>query len=292
MTLAAFRQALAFLDGRGDTQAGAVGTAMLSLARHRLGVAGRAFEAIRRLVKARKRPRHGMAPRAQRTIELLKSPGRRRAVLTLPQRTAASVARRPGAPVADALRVQSALALELLIQTALRIGNVAAIELGRHLRFVRSGAHATAHLTFEPHEVKNGTALAFELPAATVTLLETYLRDHRGHLVESGSSFLFPGRGDRPKTTSRLSAQVSRLVDDATGVSLTAHHFRHLAAVMTLEHDPTNYEGARQLLGHRTLKTTVAYYAGEERAAHVRRYDALVERERTAAAEPRRGRRA
>lgn len=43
---------------------------------------------------------------------------------------------------------------------------------------------------------------------------------------------------------------------------MTVHQFRHLCAKHLLDADPGGYVSARQLLGHRNVKTTVNYYAG------------------------------
>ena len=52
---------------------------------------------------------------------------------------------------------------------------------------------------------------------------------------------------------------------------------------------PGDYESVRQLLGHRSLATTVEHYTGVERAANLRRYDALIEGLRAARAPAGRG---
>ena len=54
------------------------------------------------------------------------------------------------------------------------------------------------------------------------------------------------------------------------GIVMTPHQFRHLSAKVLLDAEPGSFETARQLLGHKNLKTTVAAYAGidSRRAAH------------------------
>jgi integrase len=43
-------------------------------------------------------------------------------------------------------------------------------------------------------------------------------------------------------------------------VRITAHQFRHAAGVIILQEQPGNYELVRQILGHRSLSTTIRCY--------------------------------
>jgi integrase len=108
------------------------------------------------------------------------------------------------------------------------------------------------------------------------------VRDYRPALTGPDNPFLFPGRGTGAKAAHRLSEQIRDHVYTQTGLRVTTHSFRHIGVKLMLESAPTNYESPRQFLGHRSIATTVQHYAGEERAAHIRRYDALIESQRTA----------
>ena len=43
---------------------------------------------------------------------------------------------------------------------------------------------------------------------------------------------------------------------------LTAHQFRHAVAAIFLKENPGQYEIVRQLLGHRSIQTTMNFYVG------------------------------
>ncbi len=53
---------------------------------------------------------------------------------------------------------------------------------------------------------------------------------------------------------------------------MPAHRFRHAAAKIFLDRNPGQYEVVRQFLGHKDIKTTIAFYAGTESASAARYY--------------------
>jgi integrase len=61
------------------------------------------------------------------------------------------------------------------------------------------------------------------------------------------------------------------------GIVLTPHQFRHLSARVVLDRHAGEYETVRQLLAHKSLKTTVAAYAGIDCRRAARRHQELVE---------------
>jgi integrase len=65
----------------------------------------------------------------------------------------------------------------------------------------------------------------------------------------------------------RLAERVTAELLDATGVHLTPHQFRHLLARYYLDRNPTGHEVVRRFLGHSSIKSTVDYYASQDRVA-------------------------
>jgi integrase len=238
---------------------------------------------LSRLVARVRPPRQGLTEKNRGILRQLDNPARRHDLLTFPQTVLTEVRRQPEITYRNALQLQVALAVELLLMTGLRRANLAGLHLEQHLRWTCSPRGNTVHLVLEGHEVKNGQALAFPLPVESTHLLEMYVRDYRPALTGPDNPFLFPGRGTGAKAAHRLSEQIRDHVYTQTGLRVTTHSFRHIGVKLMLESAPTNYESPRQFLGHRSIATTVQHYAGEERAAHIRRYDALIESQRTAA---------
>ena len=53
---------------------------------------------------------------------------------------------------------------------------------------------------------------------------------------------------------------------------MNPHLYRHIAAYFYLEAHPYDYETVRRLLGHRSIETTMMFYADLDRVMASRRY--------------------
>ncbi len=82
-----------------------------------------------------------------------------------------------------------------------------------------------------------------------------------------------------------MSNQIAQLTFEMTGVRVTAHQFRHICALLYLQHHPGDYETARRFLGHKKIETTIRFYAGMEGEAAVALWDDTLAKIRQAAAE-------
>jgi len=162
----------------------------------------------------------------------------------------------------------------LLLNAPIRVQNLASIELNRHVIEVGSRRERRVHLHFPAREVKNTNDLEFPLMPESGDLLDLYVAVWHPILCDGQASpFLFPGdRPDRPKGKGTLSAQIKELVFAYTRFDMPAHRFRHAAAKIYLDHNPGQYEVVRQLLGHKDIDITIAFYAGAETASAARHY--------------------
>jgi integrase len=96
-------------------------------------------------------------------------------------------------------------------------------------------------------------------------VIAEYVRDHLPVLARgSKGTWLFPGEDGRHKCSALLGRQITAAVKKHCGIKVTAHQFRHVAGTLILNAHPGNYELARRLLGHRSVRTTVQYYCGLE----------------------------
>ena len=233
------------------------------------------LQAIRRQVDLKEK---GMTPRNRARLRQFDDPENLRRLIDLPQAIVRTLPRGEAPSYDQAIRVQSALAVSFLTTAPMRMKNLAGLRLGRHIVQTRPGG--VRQIVVPAEEVKNRTALAFEVSDALGDVMEVYLARCRPVLSGDPDGFLFPARKGGAKTPAQLAAQIKRTVEQETGIDLNAHAFRHLAAKLFLAEHPGEYETVRLLLAHKSIATTVNSYCGLEQADALRRYDALIDRHR------------
>jgi integrase len=102
----------------------------------------------------------------------------------------------------------------------------------------------------------------------------------RPKLVRAANDWLFPGEAAEPKQAAGLSKQIAEAVKREIGVRLTAHQFRHLAGFLYLRRNPGGHEVVRRLLGHKSIETTIRFYAGMEVSEAILHYDRHIQHRR------------
>ena len=189
-------------------------------------------------------------------------------------------------PQRAALRFQWALAVQILLVAPVRLGNLARLELGRHLLASGTDRRLRYHLLLPGEEVKNGWPIDLPLTAEASAMLELYRTRVRPVLAPTNSNWLFPGENGRAKALVTLGGQLSRFLARELGLRLTTHQFRHLVGFAHLRRKPGEHEVVRSLLGHRSIETTLRHYAGLEGAAAARHYDETLRAAASQAASP------
>lgn len=250
-----------------------IAVALKSMARHWLNVDRDHLEQLTAICPRLNPGKSGLTEKNRERLRQFDDPRNRSLLLHFPQSQLREVLRYDRGHRRDALKVQIALAVEMLMMAPVRIGNLAAINIDRHLQWSRAGLQGLVHLVIPGEEVKNGEPLEFELPADTVALLDTYLKRYHPRLVDGPNPWLFPGRNGKPKSTALLGHQIAEMVFQATGLRVHVHLFRHIAAKLYLDANPGGYEVVRRVLGHRSIETTAQFYSGFETAAAARHYD-------------------
>ena len=194
-------------------------------------------------------------------------------LLTLPQRIIAQVGRRHAIRRRDAVRVELAIAVAILLSIPLRAGNLAGLRLDRHLHVVGD----RTFLSISPDETKNAVAIEAELPARLAQQLQTYIQHYRPILIEAPSPWLFPGQNGARRPSGGFGQQLSDFVAREAGAVMTPHQFRHLAAKFFLDQHPDGFETVRRLLGHKSIETTMRYYHEFESVRASKRYAAVLD---------------
>jgi integrase len=228
---------------------------------------------LRMMARKLKVTQHGMTARNREAMRAFDDHVAVEALLGLPLRILREVRASGRTGYREAKMIQTALAIELLLNAPVRVQNLASIDLDRHRLEVGSRGNRTVHLHFPAAEVKTATAVEFPLMKESVELLEIYVAEFWPLLSAGPNRHLFPGKlAHRHKGNGALSSQIKELVHAYTRLDMPAHRFRHAAAKIYLDRHPGEYEVIRQLLGHKDIKTTIAFYAGAESASAARHY--------------------
>jgi integrase len=259
--------------GKSGPRISNIATYLPTLAR-RLDVSEETVTRLRKMAAKLRVTQRGMSERNREALRAFDDEEAVKALLGLPARIVDEVHKSGRKTYRKAKLIQTALAIELLLNAPVRIQNLASTEVDRHLVDLSTRRERRVHLRFPAHEVKNTVDLEFPLMVEAVDLLDLYLVVWRPILFEEQDSpFLFPGkRPGRPKCTTVLSVQIKEVVFARTRLAMTAHRFRHAVGKIFLDRNPGQYEVVRQLLGHKSIKTTIAFYAGAETATAARHY--------------------
>ena len=247
-----------------------------TLARHIVGVEEDHYQQLASLCD-RLDPKHvGMSEKNRGRLRAFDDPRNVALILNLPKRVIDRTRHNDLGIARDALRMQWAVAVEILLMAPIRLKNLVGLHIDHHIQRTRA-SDGTVHLVIPGEQVKNGEPLDYCLPRETTELLDIYLRDFRPRLCTPENPWLFPGRAaNRPKSDHTFSVQLKRFIQNETGLEVHVHLFRHLAAKLFLDQNPGQYESVRRHLGHRSMETTLRAYAGMETAAASRHFDATI----------------
>jgi Phage integrase family len=182
-------------------------------------------------------------------------------VVNLPFRMMAEARRqRARAPVQSAVMAQLAVAIAILTIVPVRIKNLTEIRLGLNLS--KPGRLGSDYwLNFPDYDVKNRMKLDYALDEYITPLIDEYIHDFWPILLRGrNEDYLFPGMRSGAKGKVSFSGQITKRVLKLTGLRITAHQFRHAAGAIILQEQPGNCELVRQILGHRSLSTTIRCY--------------------------------
>ncbi|NKX48841.1 site-specific integrase [Rhodobacteraceae bacterium R_SAG8] len=163
--------------------------------------------------------------------------------------------------------VMAALAHEIMLLRAPRSANFTNIQL----KWIGwQGDEAT--ITVPAVEVKmrsaKDTGLTIPLNEITSQLLRSYVDKIRPMTLQENDKsnpFLFPCQGLRGFKPNRpyksILKRLCRDVHTTVGVKINPHLYRHLIGWVWLREDPDRLPDVQKLLGHKSLKTTLDYYA-------------------------------
>jgi integrase len=222
-------------------------------------------------------PYDGLTEKNFRTMQDMMDPARIERLILLPtvlMEAALKLKSKGKEPVKAARIAFRAVSLALLLYIPMRESNVLDLKLGEH--FHRAGVRRDriTNIMVDGSATKNRVPEMRNVPPELSKPLEAWLEHFREEFGSPGNPYLLPSP---VLPNSHMSAQAFRdLVRAETkqhlGTAMTPHQFRHFAAHFKLALNPQDYEGVRQLLGHKKLETVMRSYAGCQAAAALDSY--------------------
>lgn len=276
----AFRGLKAMLDRKGGQSSGMVhGMAytLLTIAKHHARLPDQDLDRLRDYCRRLKVPRAGMTEKNRKRLRQFDDADNLARLLLLPDELLREAKAKGTSPLRSANLAEVALAIELLLMTALRIKNLSTLHLDEHVSGTRSARQGVCHIAIDGREVKNGKTLEFELSGSTANLLETYVHQFRSRLAPPTCRWLFATRdGNGPVSPTVLSERIKRTILKRTGLTINAHLFRSLGGMIFLNRNPGAYEVVRQTLGHKHMSTTTSAYTGMESVSAAKLFDRTI----------------
>lgn len=153
---------------------------------------------------------------------------------------------------------RNTLMIALLTARPLRLKNLTALAIGRHM--LRNGLGWL--IAIPGSEVKNGQPLEFDLVESLVPYLEFYLRDVRPRIMESGQSSEYLWVAWNKESLSRREVYhcIVGTTERLLGVPINPHLFRDCAATSLSLVSTGAARAAAALLGHQHFATTERHY--------------------------------
>ena len=159
-----------------------------------------------------------------------------------------------------ATRMRDGLLIAVLASCPVRIANLMAIEIGRHLLFDGD----RYRLFFTEEETKTAHPYQAELSPALSPYIEIWLREHRRRLLAHGDGArtdrLWIDRWGKPMGEHAIRDQIEKRTRDAFGHHVWPHLARSIAATSFVDHDPDMVALVPDLLGHTVDQTAHKHY--------------------------------
>ena len=247
------RQPTAYLRGLALT--------LVAVARHWVKVSDEDLQELLRLKRKLGTTPSGLTEKNRRIVGHCTDPTMLRTLLKLPDALREQVRTRRLSPARRLQKMQIALAIELLLAAPMRLQNLATLRLDHQLQWP-AGRGGPVFITLRPDETKNDQPLEYPIEGHTRDLLHEYLDRYRAYAKVADTDWLFVHLDGTPMPAAALRDGITKATKRELGVAITPHQFRHLAAAITLDSVPGAIGMVRDLLGHRSIKTTINAYAG------------------------------
>lgn len=248
---------------------------MKAIARHHVKVGDDQLNELSGLCRRLQRGGPGLRAKNQARLEKLDDDSNLALLLNLPRFLVQLAAKSGLTSHRQALAIQAALCIEILLHAPMRMGNLSRISLDRHIRRAKVKGKDALLLSIPGEEVKNGRALFFELTGDALQIFDLYMQTYRPVLLRAASEYVFPAQDGGPKRVHTLSTLISSTIREHTGLTVHAHLFRSIAGKIHCMINPGDFLTLGHAIGD-SLQTAMKSYAQFEQKNAVRHYQASV----------------
>lgn len=176
-----------------------------------------------------------------------------------------------------AMDVMTAAAISLLLYVPLRPRNLAQLEIGTDFFDISaSKKEPSFRIDIPAAKTKNSKALTAEIKGPHAESIRVWLCEYRELIYACESTALFLNSDGGQRDPGKLGAHISARIFKLTGIRMTAHMFRHLAAKLILQQKPEAIYQVVQVLNHKKIETTKSFYCSPDNTESFKVYHDLL----------------
>lgn len=267
---------LARSDNKPTRQTHHVSGVLLAIGRHWANLNDSQLDRLKAICGKCRVKSAGMTKKNRDTLRLFDDERLTRDLLYLPDTLMRRALSKTEVSKRDAYLASQALAIAILTNAPIRIENLANIDIARNIVRQSNSRSQSVSLYFPAEGVKNDLEIELPLAPETARLLHTYLAKAWPVLAAAECRDLFPGKNGTKRSKVGFGMAIAKTAERELGVRVSPHQFRHIAGYLYLKQRPGDFETVRVLLGHKTLQTTIQFYAGMEISAAVQQFEEVV----------------
>lgn len=185
-------------------------------------------------------------------------------------------------------KVMLALAAHLMLTRAPRRSNLAGLRL-EWLRWREGLATVEIPPSFVKSRKRQDPPLVIPLDIKVSKLLDQYLKSLRPKMLhpdDDRNPYLFPSppHAGKQRVGGFYDGLPDRLVDqvhERVGVRIHPHLWRHLLGWIWLKEDPDKLPAVQKLLGHKSIQTTIKYYADIDESVVLKKWQEYLDGKKT-----------